>query len=155
MTPLSPHFSLEEFCASQTASRLGIYNKPTAVVYARLQETAARMEKVRELLGDRPIVVSSAFRSPQLNRAIGGAAGSAHQFGYAVDFTCPQFGDPFTVAEFLSERLGVFDQLIYEFQDWVHLSFAPTLRRDVLTIFDARTGYLRGIVAKPSNLVNA
>jgi hypothetical protein len=145
-TQLSPHFTLNEMILSQTATRLGIDNTPSDEIIEHLRTVAINMEVVRSLLGNRPIHISSGYRSPTLNAAIGGARTSAHMSGYAVDFTCPEFGDPFAIADWLNHRLAQFDQLIYEFGQWVHLSFAPTLRGQRLTILAPGQGYLSGIV---------
>lgn len=129
---LSDHFTLAELTASQTAARKKIDNSPPPAVIERLRDTARCMEEVRALLGNLPISVSSGYRSPRLNRAIGGAKNSAHMTGYAVDFNCYGFGDPLAVCRAIAASDIPFDQLIEE-GIWVHLSFAPPLRRQVLT----------------------
>lgn len=68
---LSNHFTLEEFTHSQTAARLGIGNQVPAQVMPALQRTAEGLEGVRMRLGNRPLVISSGYRSPALNTAIG------------------------------------------------------------------------------------
>ncbi|MDR3389911.1 MAG: D-Ala-D-Ala carboxypeptidase family metallohydrolase [Rudaea sp.] len=142
---LSPHFSLESMIASQTAARLGLCNTPTNFVLGNLTDTCNRMEGVRAMLGNRPILVSSGYRAPAVNAAIGGATTSAHVTGHAIDFTCPDFGTPLEVATFLSQQAFEFDQLIYEYGAWVHLSFDPRARRQCLTILSAQAGYKPGI----------
>ena len=127
---LSPHFSLAELTASQTAARKGLGNTPDAVVKNNLTITAANLEKVRELL-NHPIIISSGYRSPAVNRAVGGAATSAHTKGWAVDFICPGFGSPVQVVEKLKSSDLIFDQIIEE-GTWVHISFAPTMRKQVM-----------------------
>lgn len=107
-------------------------NAPPPEVVATLRTTAAQMETVRRLLGDRVISVSSGYRCPTLNRAVGGAATSAHLTGHAVDFNCYGFGDPLSVCAALANAELAYDQLIEE-GSWVHLSFDPRLRRQVLT----------------------
>lgn len=143
---LTKHFTLESLIFSQTAGRVGIDNTPPEDVIEHLKFAAMHMETIRYLLGDKPIIVSSGYRSPELNRAIGGATNSAHQFGYAIDFTCPEFGTPFAIAQFLEGKPINYDQLIYEFRDWVHISFDPRNRKQSLTIFSGAQGYLPGIV---------
>lgn len=144
---LSEHFTLEEMVRSQTASRRSIDNTPPASVVGELTRTAAQMEKVRAALGQ-PVYVTSGFRCSELNIAIGGAPTSAHQSGSAVDFTCVAFGTPYEVAKFLAGSDIKFDQLIYEFKDWVHISFDARMRGQVLTIFNSATGYMPGIVSE-------
>jgi hypothetical protein len=127
-TMLSPHFSLEEFTASQTASRMGIPNQPVGQDLDNVRRTAEVMEKVRTLLGDKPILISSGYRCPELNSACGGSSTSAHMYGLAADFTCPEAGDPVSICHVLEpymQELGI-DQLISEFNPggWVHLGLS-------------------------------
>lgn len=143
---LSSHFTLESMVASPIAARRGIDNTPSSLVIAQLTATCAQMEKVRALLGNKPIYVSSGYRCAELNLAVGGAPTSAHVSGNAVDFTCPDFGTPFEVATFLASTDLRFDQLIYEYVDWVHLSFDARLRNQRLTIINGSQGYLADIV---------
>lgn len=133
ITKLSPHFALEELTASNTAARLGIDNTPPPEVVAALTDTAQRMEVVRKLLGAKVITVSSGYRSPALNRRVKGAATSAHLTGHAVDFNCYGYGAPRAICATLAAHPGLqFDQLIEE-GTWVHISFDPRMRRQVLT----------------------
>lgn len=101
------------------------------------------MEAVRRLLGDQVITVSSGYRSPALNRAVGGARRSAHLTGHAVDFNCYGFGAPRAVCRAVAGSDLAFDQLIEE-GTWVHISFDPRLRRQVLTK-RAGGGYALGL----------
>jgi hypothetical protein len=136
---LSPHFALSEFVISQSAARMGIDNTPSAVVITELRMTAELLERVRTILGDHPVLISSGYRSPQLNLAVGGVVDSAHVWGGAADFTVPGFGEPLDVIRAIAphlDALGV-DQLIWEYRTWVHIGRAPTTRkarREVLTI---------------------
>jgi len=133
---LSKHFWLSEFIVSQRATRIGINNSPTKEVLKNLIVTAAHMEYVRKLLGNYPITPSSVYRSPELNeKTPGSSPTSAHMTGFAVDFACPRYGTPREVWEYLSLSSEIhFDQLILEFNDWVHISFDPQLRGQVFTI---------------------
>ncbi|HMI96635.1 MAG TPA: D-Ala-D-Ala carboxypeptidase family metallohydrolase [Micropepsaceae bacterium] len=146
MVQLSAHFTLEEMIASQEATRQGIDNTPSVDVLEHLKETCARLEEVRALLG-RPIIISSGYRSAQLNAAIGGAANSAHMLGYAVDFICPGFGPPLAVCREIEKAGLIYDQLIHEFGAWTHLSFDPQSRREALRIFKDGHGYQIGLAA--------
>ena len=143
-TYLSPHFSLEELTASQVASRRGLDNTPAPEVLEHLKSTALRMEAVRDLLGH-PVLVSSGYRSAAVNAAVGGVANSAHVQGWAVDFICPAFGDPFHICKAIDASRLEFDQVIEELGRWVHLSFAPSMRRECLT--KVAEGYAKGIAA--------
>ncbi len=131
---LSEHFSLAELTVSANAVRLGLDNTPPPDILEHLRTVAGQMERVRLRLDGNPIKVSSGYRSPEVNRAAGGVKASAHQAGWAVDFTCPDFGDPIAVAERLEHSGITFDQLIHEHGAWVHISFDPRRRGDVLTI---------------------
>lgn len=146
---LSDHFSLAELTVSGTAARRGISNVPPPLVIDTLILTADRMEKVRALLGDKPIIVLSGYRSPAVNAAVGGSKSSAHMTGHAVDFICPRFGTPAQVAAHLAKHLTGFDQLIEEFGDWVHVGFGPGRRGQKLTARkeNGRTVYSPGIKA--------
>lgn len=128
-TRLTAHFALEELAATQHRD---IDNRPPPEVVATLRTTAAQMEQVRRLLGERVISVSSGYRCPELNRAVGGSRTSAHLTGHAVDFNCFGFGPPSAVCRALAESPLRFDQLIEE-GTWVHVSFDPRMRRQVLT----------------------
>ncbi len=143
---LSEHFNLNEFTISQTATRKGIDNTPSAPVIERLRMLAATLERVRGLLGNSPIRISSGYRSQELNRAIGSSDNSAHVLGYAVDFTCPIFGTPKEVANEIAASAIKFDQIIYE-GTWIHLSVDPRNRREVLTATfkNGKAYYSKGI----------
>lgn len=144
---LSAHFSLAELTHSATAARKGIVNVAPPHIVDQLILTADRMEHVRTLLGDWPITVLSGYRSPEVNTAVGGSKISAHRTGHAVDFICPSFGTPAQVAAFLARNLKDFDQIIEEFDQWVHIGFGPGKRRQLLTArkLGGRTKYLPGI----------
>lgn len=144
---LTANFTLEEFVTSQEASRKGIDNTPNDDVKDNLLQLAQRMEEVRGLLG-KPIIVSSGYRSPKLNAAIGGAKNSQHITGQAVDFICPLFGTPKEICEAITRNSRiVFDQLIQE-GTWVHMSIADIPRMEVLTaeFNGGKVSYKRGIV---------
>jgi zinc D-Ala-D-Ala carboxypeptidase len=131
---LSPHFTLDEMTVSQTAARKGLDNTPSEAVIAKMRKTAQGLEGVRIVLGGAPIIISSGYRSPAVNAAVGGARVSQHLTGEAVDFTSPRFGsvvDVFTAIR----RSGIkYDQLIQEFGSWVHISFSDSPRGQALII---------------------
>lgn len=135
---LSPHFTLEEMIASQTARDRGIDNVPPPRATGNLRHLAEFMEEVRALLGGHPITVTSGYRSSALNAAVGGVPGSAHLSGLAMDFVCPAAGSPLAIC---SRLRGVpsldFDQLIHEHGSWVHIAipeFGQPPRYEVWTI---------------------
>jgi zinc D-Ala-D-Ala carboxypeptidase len=141
---LSEHFSLAEFTYSQTASRLGLDNRPGEAELANLERTAAVMEEVRRICGDQPVQITSGYRSPAVNAACGGSSTSAHMSGLAADFIVPAFGEPIDICHAIEpylEALAI-DQLIHEYGDWVHLGLAATAdaaRCECLTITNAGT----------------
>jgi zinc D-Ala-D-Ala carboxypeptidase len=128
-TWLSPHFALEELIATQHRQ---YDNRPPPNVRQALGQTAQQMEAVRQLLGNNVVSVSSGYRCPELNRAIGGAANSAHIRGRAVDFSAYSFGSPLAVCRAIAASDLAFDQLIEEGR-WTHIAFDPAMRRQVLT----------------------
>ncbi len=147
---LSKHFALAEFVESQTAARKGIDNTPPSHIIDNLRMLATGLENVRILLGNRPIRISSGYRCPALNTAVGGARSSHHMQGFAADFTCPAYGRPMAICEAIAASSIRFDQLILEFDAWVHLSVAPSTRRQVLTVrkLGRRAVTMPGLVAK-------
>lgn len=139
MTQLSEHFSYDEAVDSPTARAHGIDNTPFAGAVSAMTMAAKQMEAVRTLLEDNPIHVSSWYRCPALNHAVGGVDTvghvSAHETGWAIDFECPGYGAPIDIVEYLAGTYLQFDQLIQE-GTWVHISFAPAMRRQVLTMHE-------------------
>lgn len=134
---LSEHFSLEEMTRSQTASRHGIINKPNDIQLENLKTLAKGMELVRTKLDSLPIIVSSGFRCEALNDLLGSKRTSAHIRGLAADFTCDRYAHVGRVFDVLAESSIPFDQLIYEFNSWIHIAFPPEgeePRRQVLVI---------------------
>jgi hypothetical protein len=136
---LTPHFSLAELTVTNTK----IDNIPSKEVIEVLRTTAFYMEKVREILGNVAITINSGYRSPDVNRQVGGTSNSSHTYGYAVDFTA--YGHtPLTISNILSKSNLKFDQLIYE-KTWVHISFDPRMRGNILTL-KGKGKYVKGIV---------
>jgi zinc D-Ala-D-Ala carboxypeptidase len=119
---LTPNFTLEEMIHSDLASRRGISNQPPPEVLPRLMRTAQLLEQVRLVLGA-PMIVTSGYRAPEVNRAVGGSSVSAHCDGRAADFMAPQYGTPAAIARRLERSNLAFDQLIFE-GTWVHISQA-------------------------------
>lgn len=144
-TLLSPHFSLEELTHSEIAVRRGLGNVPLPGVQENLKKLAMALEDVRKLLAV-PMLISSGYRSPEVNRAVGGAETSAHCAGWAADFIAPAFGTPQQIAKAIVASGLAFDQVIYE-GTWVHFSVDPRMRRNVLTAHFRPSGvaYSEGI----------
>lgn len=139
MTHLSAHFTLAELTVTDTEED----NTPSPTALRRLAGTARRMEAVRALLKKR-IIVNSGFRSTAVNKVVGGSSTSAHALGYAVDFVCPSFGDPLAICRAITASNIAFDQLILERNLWVHISFDPRLRQQVLSLVDRK--YVAGLI---------
>jgi hypothetical protein len=107
------------------------------------------MERIRTLLGDRPIIVHSGYRSAEVNHAVGGVATSAHCHGLACDFVCSAFGTPAEVALAILKSDLEYDQLILEY-GWVHVGLAQEgllSRQEVLTKRSPGAAYESGIRA--------
>src|SRR5210317_1141729 len=134
---LSKHFSLEELTKSDTAVRLDIDNTPTVEVIHNLTFLAEKLEDVRALLRT-PMLVSSGFRSLSLNRHLGSRDTSSHVKGLAVDFISPSFGNPEAIVKTIVESDIQYDQVILEFNRWVHLSFAKENPRLQALIIDKK-----------------
>jgi zinc D-Ala-D-Ala carboxypeptidase len=132
---LSPHFDLEEFIHSDTATRLDIDNTPTVEVIDNLTFLAGELEYVRDILGH-PMLISSGFRCNALNDHLGSKRTSSHTKGLAVDFICPSFGNPRSVVSAIVMANINYDQVILEYDRWVHLSFHPTEPRNQALIID-------------------
>ena len=136
---ISKHISYKEATQSQTATRKGISNDPDAYQLQNMQLLAEKVfEPIREHFGV-PISINSFFRSQKLNKAIGGASGSQHTQGRAIDIDDTLGGvSNKQMFEYIKNHLD-FDQLIWEFGDnnnpaWVHVSYVSEIenRRRVL-----------------------
>ena len=134
-TKLSQNFTLREFTRSQAAARRGIDNSPTEDVVTALKAVCVELELVRAIWV-RPVVITSGYRCPDLNRAIGGSATSQHQYGQAVDFEIVGVSNLDVWSRVANGGDVDYDQLILEFHDegdpqsgWVHLSTAGGANR--------------------------
>jgi len=125
---ISKHISYKEGVYSRTATRLGVKNNPNAEQMENMITIAEEVfEPLRMWVGG-PIKINSFFRSPELNKAIGGSGKSQHCHGQAIDLD-DTFGKATNAEmfEFIKEHLD-FDQIIWEFgdetnPDWVHISY--------------------------------
>lgn len=135
MTQLTPHFSLAELIASNTADADGIDNTPTAEHLPHLKVLAAALEQVRALFGV-PMHITSGYRNPELNAAVGGVSNSDHALGYAADFHVEGLSDIEAARKIAASHLK-WDQLIYEgtasHPRCVHFSVNPRMRQQVLS----------------------
>ncbi len=117
---LSPNFTLAEMTASQTAERRGLDNTPNATAIANLTRVANLLEQVRALVG-KPIIVTSAYRSPEVNLAIGSTNRSQHPLGCAADFKVHGM-TPKQIVEACIKADIPYHQIIEEFGSWTHIS---------------------------------
>lgn len=130
MPRLTRNFTLEEFTASDMATRHGIPNAPVGQHHLNIIRLAKVMQRVRDILGDFAVNITSGYRSPEVNKLVGGVPDSAHALGLAADFVVPGYGPPKKVAQDIlphMKDLGI-DQLIYEDKggsQWVHLGLRP------------------------------
>ena len=120
---MTPHFTLSEFTASDTAARLGIDNDLPIELRENALKTLEMMERIRFHI-DAPITISSGYRCEALNRAVGSKPGSDHTLAFACDFKAPKAGSPFQIAASLAPVFKIIGigQLILEFGTWVHVS---------------------------------
>lgn len=139
---LSDHLSLAEFIVTQHRD---IDNSLPPELLPQALITAQLFERVRHALNDKPCVVSSGYRCPELNKAIK-STGKDHLVAGAFDFICPGYGSAYDVAAALAplvDKLNI-GQLIYE-HTWVHCS-SIMVDKAVNRILTARgTGYTVGI----------
>lgn len=129
---LSKYFTYNELTFSETAKRLKYTNQPPPKELKSLTNTAQQLDKVRELLGC-PVIINSGYRSLAVNRAIGSSDNSQHVKGEAVDFRTHQY-TPRQIVEMIKKSDIPYDQLILEYESWVHISFSARNRRQVLII---------------------
>lgn len=134
---LSPNFTLEEMTHSNAAARLNIDNTPTVEIIDNLTFLAKELENVRILLSA-PMLISSGFRCYALNDFLGSKRTSSHTKGLAVDFISPSFGSPRSIVSAIVKSDIEYDQVILEFDRWVHLSFHPTKPRKQALIIDKK-----------------
>lgn len=122
---LSPNFSLEELTFSQVASRRGLDNSPSEKVKDNLERLAFFLEQVRKVF-NKPFLINSGYRSREVNEAVGGSKTSQHCEGCAVDFNVKGM-PPSAVVRAIVDANIPYDQVILEFDSWVHLSI-PTIK---------------------------
>jgi zinc D-Ala-D-Ala carboxypeptidase len=118
MTQLSEHFTLEELTHTDHRE---LSNEPNESETTNLVRLANFLEQVKELLGGKPIMVNSAFRSKTVNDAVGSKDSSQHRVGCAADIRVPGMTPDEVVKAIIASDLG-FDQVIREFDRWTHLS---------------------------------
>ena len=148
MSKISPNFTLNEWTRSRSARKLGITNRVELIHLANVTKTSYTLERIRTRIGA-PLIISSGYRTKELNERIGGNKNSAHCKGLAADIhtsdmTCLELAKAIRAS-------GIpFDQLIYE-TDWVHIGLRTGKRKnrqEVLTaVFEEgeKTRYISGL----------
>jgi len=122
MTNLSVHFTLEELTHTDHRE---FDNTPNSAETANLIRLAGLLEDVKLLLGNKPIMVNSAFRSKQVNDAVGSKDSSQHRIGAAADIRVPNMTPDEVVRAIIASDLP-YDQIIREFDRWTHISVTNT-----------------------------
>jgi zinc D-Ala-D-Ala carboxypeptidase len=115
---LTPHFTLEEL--THTDHRT-LDNTPNETELANIQRLAEFLEELKTVLGGKPIMVNSAFRSKAVNDAVGSKDTSQHRIGCAADIRVPSMTPDQVVKAVIASGLG-YDQVIREFDRWTHIS---------------------------------
>lgn len=136
---LSEHFSLYDLIRSGSAEKLGIDNNPLTngdknpIVDNLKILCETILEPLYDLLG--PLKINSGYRSPEVNKAVGGSNRSQHRYGKAVDFVCSLSVED-TFQTIIKNNLD-YDQLLQEFDRWTHISYdkdKETQRRSTLRV---------------------
>lgn len=125
------YFTIKELSRSSTAEKLGIDNTPTPEIRAKLNTLISVLDKIREQYG-KPIFVTSGYRCPELNKAVGGVNSSQHVKGEAADLVGRNDDETRKIFE-TAKAFGQFDQLLYEKNSkgdiWVHISYKASGNR--------------------------
>ena len=123
---LTPHFTVEELTYTDHRE---FDNTPDEAAMANLRRLAQFLERVKEVLGGKPILINSAFRSKKVNDAVGSKDTSQHRLGCAADIRVPGMTPDQVVKAIIASSLG-YDQVIREFDRWTHVSI-PNLSTGV------------------------
>ena len=117
-TNLSPNFSLEELTHTDHRE---FDNTPNTDEMANLTRLASFLEEVKSVLGNKPVMINSAFRCKQVNDAVGSKDTSQHRIGCAADIRVPGMTPDEVVKAVITSGIG-YDQVIREFDRWTHIS---------------------------------
>jgi uncharacterized protein YcbK (DUF882 family) len=123
MTQLSEHFTLEELTHTDHRE---LENTPNEQELENLKRLAEFLETVKTVLGGKPILVSSAFRSKAVNDSVGSKDTSQHRVGCAADLRVPGMTPDEVVKAIIASGIG-YDQVIREFDRWTHISIPNKL----------------------------
>ena len=136
---LSAHFTLDELTHTDHRE---LDNTPNETELANLKRLAEFLETVKSVLGGKPIMVNSAFRSKMVNDAVGSKDTSQHRVGCAADIRVPAMTPDEVVRAIIASNIG-YDQVIREFDRWTHISIpnraGDSPRRQALIIDKAGT----------------
>ena len=119
---MTPHFTLAELTYTDHRK---FDNTPNAQELANLKRLALFLEDIKEVLGGKPIMVNSAFRSKAVNDAVGSKDTSQHRIGCAADIRVPSMTPDEVVRAVIASGLP-YDQIIREFDRWTHVSIPNT-----------------------------
>ena len=119
---LTEHFTLDELTHTDHRE---LENTPNEQELANLQRLAEFLETVKSVLGGKPIMVNSAFRSKMVNDAVGSKDTSQHRIGCAADLRVPGVTPDEVVKAIIASGIG-YDQVIREFDRWTHISIPNT-----------------------------
>ena len=131
---MTPHFTLAELTVTDHRT---LDNTPDAAALANLQRLAEFLERVREVLGGKPVMVNSAYRSKAVNDAVGSSDRSQHRLGLAADFRVPGMSPQEVVGAIVDSGIP-YDQVIKEYDSWTHISIPnlPAEFRKMALIID-------------------
>ena len=131
---MTPHFTLAELTVTDHRT---LDNTPDADALANLQRLAEFLERVREVLGGKPVMVNSAYRSKAVNDAVGSSDRSQHRLGLAADFRVPGMSPQEVVGAIVDSGIP-YDQVIKEYDSWTHISIPhlPAEFRKMALIID-------------------
>lgn len=132
---LADSFFYSEF----TNTRHPIENEVPEEYMPNLRRLARVLQHIRNYMGH-PVIVTSGYRSPDLNRIVGGAARSHHMQAAAADWVCPAFGSPLECADAVARHMDMWHitQVIHEFGGWVHCSILPVGEANRIITIDRR-----------------
>jgi len=142
-TKLTKNFSLEELTASATAKAKRIDNTPTPKVRANLEKLCKEiLQPIRDKYG-RAITVTSGYRSPKLNAAVGGVKNSQHILGQAADIKCTSTTKAALfniIKEMIQKKEITVGQLIWEYgtkkePNWIHVSLPYSKKNQILYLY--------------------
>jgi hypothetical protein len=139
---LTPNFTLDELTASESAERNGWDNSPNDAELENLKRLADFLEQVKVVLGGKPVMINSAFRSKKVNDSVGSRDTSQHRIGCAADIRVPGMTPDEVVRKIIASGIS-YDQVIREFDRWTHISIPNSVdtgpRKQALIIDKAGT----------------